>query len=80
MLLNFKVYICYYSFFTIFIKKYLILKDCQYTQGNIRKVEIELFNKAHNTIFDLKKTKNCMCHDYKRRKRRILCKIWDSQK
>ena len=36
-------------------KEDLVLKDYQYTQKNIRKGKLKLFNKTHNTIFELKK-------------------------
>ena len=52
-------------------KEVLVLKDYQYTEENIRKVEFELFNTIHNNTVNLKK-------DKKRRKRTISCKIQDS--
>lgn len=61
-----------------FYKEDLTLKEYRYTQENIRKVKLELFNKTQNTTFELKKDKKCMFHDYKWRKRRISSKIWDS--
>ena len=50
VLLNFNVYIRKDIFVIIFLlpslqKEYLFLEDYQYTQENIRKVELELFSK-----------------------------------
>ena len=59
VLLSFKVYIRKGIFAIIFVlpslqKEDLVIKDYQYTQENIRKVELELFSKTDNTTFHLK--------------------------
>ena len=83
VLLNFNVYILN-DIFAIKVllrslhKEDLVLKNYQYKQENIRKVELELYNKTNNNTFDSKNTKKGMLHDYKRRKQRISCKICDS--
>ena len=60
VLMNFNVYLPK-DIFAIMVllpslqKEKLVMKDYQYTEENIRKVELELFNKTHTTIFDFKK-------------------------
>ena len=41
-------------------KEDLVLKDYQYTPENVRKVELELFNKTQDTTFDLRKDKKLL--------------------
>ena len=42
-------------------KENLLLRDYQYTIKNIRKVELELFNKTDTTTFDLRKRQKIAC-------------------
>ena len=65
VLLNFNVYIPKDIFAIIFLlpslgKEDLVLKDYQYTPENVRKVELELFNKTQDTTFDLRKDKKLL--------------------